>query len=124
MADARLRRRERIRGDVRFRSIRSSGASAGDEVLYVRALANGLGLTRLGLAVGRPAGGAVARARLRRRLREAFRHNKAGLPPGLDLLLSPRRRAADAEPDALGRSLLALAARVARELSAGGKGSI
>jgi ribonuclease P protein component len=123
MADARLRRRERIHGDVRFRNIRGSGAAAGDEVLFVRALGNGLGLTRLGLAVGRSAGGAVARARLRRRLREAFRHHKAALPPGLDLLVAPRRRAAGAAPEALARSLVALAAQVARELKLGGEGT-
>ena len=82
----------------------------------MRSLRNGLGITRLGLAVGRAAGGAVVRSRLRRVIREAFRLNKGRLPAGLDLLVSPRAGAADAGPDALGRSLADLAARVAGKL--------
>ena len=116
MDDARLRPREHLRGDGTFERIRRRGLSAGDEVLYVRGMANDLGHARLGLAVGRSSGNAVRRARLRRMIREAFRLNKGRLPAGLDLLVSPRSGAADAKPDALGRSLAELSARVAGKL--------
>jgi len=116
MTGAGLTRRERISGDARFDRLRREGARAGDDVLFVRALVNELGLVRLGLAVGRQSGNAVRRARLRRVIREAFRLNKGRLPAGLDLLVSPRSGAADAKPAALGRSLAELSARVAGKL--------
>jgi ribonuclease P protein component len=112
---------ERIRGDARFERIRRSGARAGDGLLFVRALANGLDRPRLGLAVGRSAGGAVRRTRLRRMLREAFRLTRGRLPAGLDLLLSPRKGAAGAGLTELEESLVRLAARAAAELEERGR---
>jgi ribonuclease P protein component len=116
MASARFRRCQRIRGDIQFERIRKRGAAAGDGVLFVRALRNGRAITRLGLAVGRAAGPAVTRSRVRRLIREAFRRMAAELPAGLDLLVGPRGGALRAGPDRLRRSLADLASRVAAEL--------
>ncbi len=116
MTSARFRRCQRIRGDIQFGRIRQQGAAAGDGVLFIRALRNGADVTRLGLAVGRAAGGAVVRSRLRRVIREAFRAIQAELPAGLDLLVGPRRGAADATPGRLRGSLAALAGRLASDL--------
>ena len=118
MADERLRPCERIRNDVRFAEIRRRGVRAGDDLLFVRALGNDLGRSRLGLAVSRKAGRSVIRSRLRRMLREAFRHNRTELPGGLDLLLSPRRGAQAASLQQLGSSLVRLAGEAARKLEA------
>ena len=117
MASARFRRCQRIRGDIQFERIRKRGAAAGDGVLFVRALRNGGAITRLGLAVGRAAGGSVARTRLRRVIREAFRKMAAELPAGLDLLVGPRGGASRAGPEKLRRSLADLAGRVNAELA-------
>jgi ribonuclease P protein component len=116
MAGMRLRPCDRIRGDARFQEIRRSGVRAGDRILFVRALENDAGLSRLGLAVGRGAGGSVQRSRLRRLIREAFRLNRKDLPTGLDLLVSPRKGAASAPLEDLAASLASLAGRVAAEL--------
>jgi len=121
MASARFRRSQRIRGDVQFERIRRRGAAAGDGVLFVRALPGGRA-TRLGLAVGRAAGNAVERSRLRRMIREAFRSSRAELPAGLDLLVAPRAGAAGAPLARLRGSLVALAGRAAAELGAAGDG--
>ncbi|MFM8640179.1 MAG: ribonuclease P protein component [Planctomycetota bacterium] len=51
---------------------------------------NGLGVTRLGLSVSRKVGGAVARNRMKRLLREAFRAVQRELPRGLDLVVVAR----------------------------------
>lgn len=121
MSEANLNPSERVRGDARFDEIRRSGARMGDSLLFIRALENGLERSRLGLAVSKSAGNAVIRARLRRMFREAFRLNKKRLPRGLDILLSPRRGAAEAKLEALSQSLVELAGRVAKRLKAGGK---
>jgi ribonuclease P protein component len=112
---------ERIRGDARFERIRRQGVRAGDGLLFVRALSNGLDRTRVGVAVGRSAGRAVRRTRLRRMLREAFRLSRGRLPAGLDLLLSPRKGSAEAPLAELQASLVQLAARAAAELEKRGR---
>jgi len=52
---------------------------------------NGFLWSRIGLIVGRRYGNAVERNRLRRHLREAFRLDRAALPPGLDIVVLPFR---------------------------------
>lgn len=48
---------------------------------------NNLGITRLGLTVGKNRGGAVQRNRIKRLLREFFRKAKAQLPPSRDIII-------------------------------------
>lgn len=58
-------------------------------------LARGPGPARFGLAVSRKVGGAVVRNRVKRHLREAIRHVRAGLD-GVDLVIIARTEAASA----------------------------
>jgi len=46
------------------------------------------GPTRIGLTASRRTGGAVARNRMRRRAREAFRRWKSEMPPGRDIVVN------------------------------------
>ena len=72
------------------------------------ATSNETGLPRLGTAVAvRTAGGAVARNRIRRIIRESFRLHQRELPP-LDLVVSARPAAAAASAPELQASLAAL----------------
>jgi ribonuclease P protein component len=48
--------------------------------------------SRVGLSVSKDHGGAVRRNKLKRLLREAWRLERAAMPPGLDVVLIPRQR--------------------------------
>lgn len=58
--------------------------------LVVYARPNDLGHARLGLSTSRKVGTAARRNRIRRLLREAFRHLQHDLPAGYDLLIVVR----------------------------------
>jgi len=60
---------------------------------------------RLGLTVPRAIGGSVVRNRIKRRLREAFRLQRADLNPKWDIVINPRRTALSAPFTDLERAL-------------------
>lgn len=80
--------------------------------MRVRRAMLGSGPPRVAYAVGRAAGNAVARNRLRRRLRAAVREHADLLEPGVAYLVGAGR-------EALGVSYETLSAAVARALEAG-----
>ncbi len=88
--DYRFRKAEHLRRPAEFRRVYARRCAASDAWLLVQACPNDLPHNRLGLSVSRKYGNAVARNRLRRLYREAFRLSKHELPKGLDLVLIPR----------------------------------
>ena len=70
---------------------------------------NGRPVSRLGLTVTRKFGDAVRRNLAKRRLREVFRTN--ALPPGLDVVIVPKREFFDASYVTLEADVLAVLAR-------------
>ena len=82
--------------------------------------------TRLGLVVSRKCGNAVVRNRWKRILREAFRLHRSELPPGIDLVIVPRRTGGPTVVPGLQQtqsSLLALAQRAEKKLASASKQS-
>ena len=76
-----------------------------DALFLVSARLNGLSHPRLGLAVGvRVAGGAVARNRIKRRVREYFRQHRHLLPM-VDLVVNARAAAVAASHEQTSASL-------------------
>jgi ribonuclease P protein component len=82
----------RLSSPAAFRSVFSTGRSyaQGAVVLYVAKRATGGGPARAGFVVSRKVGGAVARNRAKRLLREALRLEGQGLPEGLDVVVVAR----------------------------------
>ena len=89
MSDQRFPKRLRLLRADEFERVFAARSSAGDAMLVVYGTANDLGHARLGLTVSRRAGGAAARNRWKRLLREAFRLTQHELP-ALDLVCIPR----------------------------------
>jgi ribonuclease P protein component len=77
----------RIKKTREFNRVYARGKRARGPLFLVVLAPNRLPVTRVGLSVGKRVGGAVRRNRIKRMLREAFRHVRPQLPPGLDIVL-------------------------------------
>ena len=66
----------------------------------------------MGLTVSRKVGNAVTRNRVKRWLREVWRHHRDALPDSVDVVLIARPSAADAGLDRLREAFLEAAGRV------------
>jgi ribonuclease P protein component len=105
-----------LRKPAEFERVFASETYASDGTLVINAAANELGLTRLGLSISRKYGPAVVRNRWKRLIREAFRQSLGDLPPGLDLVIRPKRGAEPIHAD-VAASLPKLVARLAKRLA-------
>ena len=95
----------RLHHKVEFDRVYRAGRRAGDALFAVNAIANPLGLARLGMSVStRSAGNSVRRNRIRRLIREVFRLNRSQLPP-LDYVVTSRQGVRDANTGAIVTSL-------------------
>jgi ribonuclease P protein component len=81
-----LKKDDKVRRSSEYRRISREGARYRSPHFHIRMLKNRLGVTRLGIAIGKKAGKACARNRIKRRLREYFRLNREKMPPETDVV--------------------------------------
>jgi ribonuclease P protein component len=101
-----VRGEQYLNRDKQFQLVYNSGRFWAGREIVIRALPNGLNITRYGFAVGRRVGKAVVRNRIKRRLREILR--KEPLSPGWDIIIIARNPAAQADYHILKKSVAAL----------------
>lgn len=115
LSGERLRRAQRLRSPRDFQRVRAHGRRVSGTALllgYVaRSESDDSGLTRIGFSVSRRVGGAVARNRVKRRLREVMRRKLTRIAPGYDLVITARPGAADARMETLEQEVAGLLAR-------------
>ncbi|MBI1900327.1 MAG: ribonuclease P protein component [Planctomycetia bacterium] len=90
MAEFRFPREQRLKTTADFHRVFQRRRRASDELLLVYGCENGMAHARLGLAVSKKVGNAVARNRWKRLLRESFRLARGEMPGGIDLVVVPR----------------------------------
>ena len=104
-----VRGKQYLTGKKQFDLVYDKGSSWVDKVLVLRALPNGLELSRYGFTISRRVGKAVVRNRVKRLLREILR--KIRLQPGWDMVFIARIPAAGADYRELGKSVTELLSR-------------
>lgn len=108
----RLPRGARLRDARDFTRVNRTGQRrASTHFVIVVAPARDDEAAKVGLAVGRRVGNAVARNRVKRRVREWFRRSRAQLPVASDWVVIARQGAAELDAAAVASELGRLAAR-------------
>jgi ribonuclease P protein component len=82
---------ERIRKRQDYLRIYDQGSRRSSGRFTILTCRNPLGITRLGTTVGKKAGNAVQRNRIKRLLREFFRLNKSRLPAAQDIVIIAKK---------------------------------
>ena len=107
-----MKRSVTVKENYEFRRIYAKGRSGVSPYLVVYVRPNRYGHNRLGVTVSKKLGNAVTRNRVRRRLREIFRLNQAGLAQGFDMVIVARTRAVGAKYGELERAFSGVCARL------------
>jgi ribonuclease P protein component len=94
--DERFRRLQRLRSSEDFQRVRRGRQISGANLVVHFARRPAGGPTRIGFSVSKRVGGAVTRNLVKRRLREAIRHQLSMLSGGWDLVVTARPSAAGA----------------------------
>ena len=97
-----------VKENYESRRIYRKGKSAVSPQLVIYCQRNRRGHSRLGVSVSTKLGCAVVRNRVRRRIREIYRLNKAKMLPGYDLIVVARVRAVETDYQKLDRTYLRL----------------
>lgn len=116
MAGQRFTKASRVRRRGEFQRVFEGGTRVHGRYLTLLMAPNGAGRPRLGIVASRKLGGAVARNRAKRLIREVFRRNPVPGRQGVDVVVIPRRELFDAAYASLETDFLAACRRCAARL--------
>lgn len=97
-----------------FAPVYQKGKSVADPSIVVYVLENGLAVNRLGITVSKKIGNSVVRSRVKRIIREGYRHQAEAFQKGFDIVVIARRAAITKKSTDMEKALLKLgkAARI------------
>jgi ribonuclease P protein component len=104
-----MHKQQRLKKRREFAAVYQRGRLYAHKLVALRVLPNGAAETRFGFSVARSIGKAVARNRVKRRLREGVR--TLSVAPGWDIVISARHPAAATDYDTLQAALAGLFSR-------------
>ena len=111
---------DRLRKRREFEECYASGVRVSGRHLRLFLLARkGATTPRIGISAGKKTGSAVARNRMKRRLREIFRRNRAGLPEDIQIVVNLHPSAAAATFSEFAQDYLSALGRGLRRLKGG-----
>lgn len=96
-ASGRFPKTERLLKRPSFLRLANGGKKIHTRLFLAVTLEGETAETRLGVTVTRKVGSAVRRNRIKRLVRDFFRLNRDGLPPGVDINVIAKKAAVDAE---------------------------
>lgn len=115
--------RRRLRSGAQFDAVFKRGARLGGRLFLLVVAANQASRDRLGLAVSRRVGGAVARNRARRLVRESFRRLPPAVGGGVDIVVVAQKELVSCSQAEVDRELRERVRRIRRAAGPGGAGA-
>ena len=116
MAGQRFPKARRVRRRGEFQRVFDGGIRVHGRYLTLLMSPNGGGQPRLGIVASRKLGGAIARNRAKRLIREVFRRNPVPGRQGVDVVVIPRRELFDASYASLETDFLGACRRCSARL--------
>ena len=109
--DFSFRKENRIKSKNTFQIVYKTGRSVVDSMSVMYVLPNEEKNIKIGFAVGKKMGSAVTRNRVKRLMREVFRHRKAELKDSVQIIWVARKKLVEADIYTYDRIFMRLAKR-------------
>ena len=109
--DFSFRKENRIKSKNAFQIVYKTGRSVVDSMSVMYVLPNEEKNIKIGFAVGKKMGSAVTRNRIKRLMREVFRHRKAELKDSVQIIWVARKKLVEADIYTYDRIFMRLAKR-------------